>query len=152
MKANAPSAQRLAENAFLVVLDTEEIDAFICAYRAYPPLAASVCKRREWRGKLAHILGLGRDRDLARRLKLPQARRTQRALDLLTPREQEVLELVASGLANKAIAKTLFITEATVKVHVRHICEKLGVRTRTEAAVRAASYRPSGDFCDGVGL
>jgi DNA-binding NarL/FixJ family response regulator len=49
-----------------------------------------------------------------------------------------VVELVAGGLTNKEIGRTLFITEATVKVHVRKICRKLGVRTRTEAAMRAA--------------
>jgi two-component system nitrate/nitrite response regulator NarL len=53
-------------------------------------------------------------------------------------REREVLDLLAQGLKNKEIARALFITEGTVKVHVRHILEKLDVKTRTEAAVRAA--------------
>jgi DNA-binding NarL/FixJ family response regulator len=57
---------------------------------------------------------------------------------MISPREKEVLDLIAQGLRNKEIASTLFISEATVKVHVRHILEKLGVKTRTEAAVRAA--------------
>jgi DNA-binding NarL/FixJ family response regulator len=58
----------------------------------------------------------------------------------LTPREQQVIELVSQGLTNKQIGQTLFITEATVKVHVRKICQKLGVRSRTEAALRAAEF------------
>ena len=57
----------------------------------------------------------------------------------LSNRERDVLQLLAQGLANKAIAKALFISEATVKVHVRHVLEKLEVRTRTEAALIAAS-------------
>jgi DNA-binding NarL/FixJ family response regulator len=50
-----------------------------------------------------------------------------------------VLQLLAQGLANREIAKALFISEATVKIHIRHIFEKLGVHTRTEAALIAAS-------------
>jgi two-component system NarL family response regulator len=57
----------------------------------------------------------------------------------LTPREREVLHLVALGITNREAAKALFISEATVKVHVRHIFEKLGVHTRTEAALRAVT-------------
>jgi DNA-binding NarL/FixJ family response regulator len=45
--------------------------------------------------------------------------------------------LIAEGLTNRSIAERLFISEATVKVHVQRIFEKLGVRSRTEAALRA---------------
>jgi DNA-binding NarL/FixJ family response regulator len=48
-----------------------------------------------------------------------------------------VLELVVQGATNREMARALFITETTVKVHLRHIYRKLGVRSRTEAAVRA---------------
>jgi DNA-binding NarL/FixJ family response regulator len=58
-------------------------------------------------------------------------------LACLTRREQEVLELVAQGKTNKEIASALFISEVTAKVHVRHILDKLGVRSRTEAAIIA---------------
>jgi DNA-binding NarL/FixJ family response regulator len=52
-------------------------------------------------------------------------------------RQVAVLTLVAKGLSNRAIGATLFISEATVKYHLQHIFEKLGVRDRTEAAVLA---------------
>jgi len=55
----------------------------------------------------------------------------------LSEREIELLSLLASGSSNKEIAETLFITEGTVKNHVTHILGKLGVRDRTQAALRA---------------
>ena len=55
----------------------------------------------------------------------------------LSPREIEVLELIAAGRSNKEIGAALFIAEGTVKTHVASIHEKLGVRDRTEAVVRA---------------
>ncbi len=56
----------------------------------------------------------------------------------LTPREREVLALLAEGLANKAIAARLGISEHTAKFHVNAILAKLGVESRAEAIVRAA--------------
>lgn len=58
-------------------------------------------------------------------------------LPKLTPREQEVLALMARGRRNKAIAKALVITERTVKVHVGNIFNKLNVSNRTEAVAVA---------------
>ena len=55
----------------------------------------------------------------------------------LTPREQEVLELIAAGLSNKLIARRLGIAEKTVKTHVGHLLAKLGVSDRTQAALYA---------------
>lgn len=56
----------------------------------------------------------------------------------LTARESQVLQLLAAGLANKAIAQRLGISDHTVKFHVNAILAKLGVASRTEAVVRAA--------------
>ena len=55
----------------------------------------------------------------------------------LSPRETEVLGLVAQGLSNPAIAKRLFLGEATVKTHLLHAFEKLGVSDRTRAVTKA---------------
>lgn len=57
--------------------------------------------------------------------------------DELTEREMEVLELVVSGARNREIGEALHITENTVKIHLRNILEKLHVRNRIQAAVRA---------------
>ena len=58
-------------------------------------------------------------------------------LEDLTPRELEVLQLVSEGLSNKGIARSLGISEHTVKFHVNAILGKLGAQSRTEAVVRA---------------
>jgi DNA-binding NarL/FixJ family response regulator len=58
-------------------------------------------------------------------------------VESLTPRETEVLELVAEGLPNKAIADRLRISDQTVKFHVASICGKLGAHNRTDAVRRA---------------
>ncbi len=55
----------------------------------------------------------------------------------LSPRETEVLALVAQGLSNPAIAARLFVGEATVKTHLLHVFEKLEVNDRTRAVTRA---------------
>lgn len=57
--------------------------------------------------------------------------------EALTPRELQVLHLLAEGLSNKQIAKRLEVSEHTAKFHVAAILSKLGVESRTEAAVRA---------------
>ena len=62
---------------------------------------------------------------------------TPHFLEELTPREVEVLELMAQGKTNQAIAEILFISRATAKIHVRHIIAKLEVSDRTQAVVRA---------------
>ena len=55
----------------------------------------------------------------------------------LTPRERQVLTLVADGKTNREIGETLFMAEKTASVHVSRILSKLGVRSRTEAAAVA---------------
>jgi len=59
----------------------------------------------------------------------------------LTPREREILDLIARGYSNKLIARELDVAVGTVKVHVKHLLKKLGLKTRVEAAVWAVQGR-----------
>ncbi|ALX95588.1 MULTISPECIES: two-component system response regulator NarL [Serratia] len=59
----------------------------------------------------------------------------ERDIQQLTPRERDILKLIAQGLPNKLIARKLMITESTVKVHVKHLLKKMKLKSRVEAAV-----------------
>jgi LuxR family transcriptional regulator, maltose regulon positive regulatory protein len=122
-----------------LVRDCAEAEAFeslVLAARAWgklvpllsvDPATESVVRRALIRSKdleLIRASGLGGDSE---ELENP-----------LTPRERQVLACLSDGLSNAEIAKRLFISESTVKVHVRHVLRKLNVPTRLQAALKAA--------------
>jgi DNA-binding NarL/FixJ family response regulator len=69
------------------------------------------------------------------------ARSTPAELQLLTPRESEILRFIARGLSNAEIAATAFVSEPTVKTHVARILMKLGLRDRVQVVVYAYEHR-----------
>jgi DNA-binding NarL/FixJ family response regulator len=78
------------------------------------------------------------------------ARRPRRAAEPLTVRERAVLGLVAEGLANKEIGLRLGIAEKTVKAHVTRVLDKLGVQSRTQAALVAVRSGAGGPGAPGA--
>lgn len=110
-------------------------DGVVCAVRSSPPLADAIAADEEHRSELEDLYQRSGDRSLARKAGL-RTRATRAPQDLLSPRELEVLGLIARGLRNREISEALFIADSTTKVHVRHIFEKLGVRSRAEAVAR----------------
>src|SRR5262249_20594961 len=122
--------------ACTVAIETGNFDAFVTSYRAYPGLLRTLARIGDPVGRFIAI-ARELDRTLADSVGLSTPARRRRPGELLTRREREVLELVSQGLSNRQIARTLWIAESTVKVHIRHVFEKLGARSRTEAAAMA---------------
>ncbi|MDP1597231.1 MAG: response regulator transcription factor [Methylotenera sp.] len=79
---------------------------------------------------------------LADTMRTPQSgsAKAESSLGKLTPREREVIAMLASGASNKEIARTLDLAESTVKIHVQGILRKLNLASRVQAAVYAVEY------------
>jgi two-component system nitrate/nitrite response regulator NarL len=105
-------------------LATSVLDPVVITCRAHPSLARELFS---W-PQLPSILRL-------EFRSIEDAEGIRRSDSSLTPREREVLALLARGYTNAEIANELVIAEVTAKVHVRNIIRKLGVRSRTEAAI-----------------
>jgi DNA-binding NarL/FixJ family response regulator len=87
---------------------------------------------------LAGVRAVARgDVALAPRIATLLVQRLKSPAPSLSPRETEVLTLVAAGQSNPSIAAALFVSEATVKTHLLHVFEKLGVSDRTRAVTKA---------------
>jgi DNA-binding CsgD family transcriptional regulator len=115
-------------------------DAFVVAARGWPGLLEALGKKIGLAAAVIAVLRNSHDFDLARRAGIDLGPRVSTPIDsALTRREREILELVGQGLTNAEIGRALFISPATVKAHVRHILDKTGTRSRTEAAMRRLS-------------
>jgi ATP/maltotriose-dependent transcriptional regulator MalT len=110
-------------------------DAFVLAYRSCPSVLDLLRGDNPLVPKVAAILKRANDHGIASS-RFPAVAPFDRQ-SLLTPREHEVLGLLATGLSNAEIAERLFISQSTAKVHVQHVLKKLGVKTRLQAAMQA---------------
>jgi ATP/maltotriose-dependent transcriptional regulator MalT len=119
-------------------------DPVITALRASKQLREALTDVDEIRPQLEILYQRSNDLALARRAGF-RTRAPQAPDELLSPREREVLGLIARGLRNHEISNALFIADSTTKVHVRHILEKLGVRTRAEAVARYEMFAAARD-------
>jgi ATP/maltotriose-dependent transcriptional regulator MalT len=106
--------------------------ALMLAWRARYEVAATLLNSRKHRDAVLQLLLDANDTAIAKRSGISLPRIADRRLGL-SAREQEVCELLAQGRTNQEIATMLFISLSTTKVHVKHILEKLGVRSRVEA-------------------
>ena len=86
------------------------------------------------------FLATGREGALSAQLELGQPRSAPSGLEHLTPRQIEVLQLVARGMTNQEIAETLFLSRRTVHAHLRSIFHKLGVGHRSAATRYAVQH------------
>jgi ATP/maltotriose-dependent transcriptional regulator MalT len=116
------------------------LDDVVFACRAFPPLGAALAHVPDLRPLLTALFTRSRDFSLGRASGLAMPRSLRRT-ELLSPREQEVFDLLAAGRTNVEISRMLFISLPTTKVHVRHIFEKLGVHSRAEAVAALTRLR-----------
>jgi DNA-binding CsgD family transcriptional regulator len=113
------------------------VHGLVCAYRAFPQILVVLAADDTHRSLLIEILSRANDATLASQIGI---RIDRDRPSVLSKREAEVLGLLAEGLSNREIAQRLFISEVTVKAHLRNIFEKLGVHSRTEAALVGAGH------------
>jgi LuxR family maltose regulon positive regulatory protein len=130
--ANALEAVGRAFNRTIAV---GGIDSFVCAYRIAPGVLDVLAQLEQTRSQVSAVLARVGDTDVAAASGFAVTDDPVTLLNRLTRREREVYALLREGLSNREIAGRLYVTEVTVKAHVRSILQKLGVRTRTEAAV-----------------
>jgi DNA-binding CsgD family transcriptional regulator len=127
--------RRLAIQAWDLADDLSAWDPLLSSLRASRELADTFAGVDSIHSALGNLYRRSNDLGLARRAGL-RTRAVGDPAALLSPRELEVLGLMARGYRNHEIAAALVLSLSTVKVHVRHIFEKLGVRTRSEAVAR----------------
>ena len=120
------------------VHETWSLDYLVTACRGAPFLIPMLCTNPQVEPLLAGALRRSRDAQ-----GLPRESRADNrfpsAGPAFSPREEEVFALLCRGSTNKQMAQTLFISDVTVKVHLRHIYRKLGVTNRLEAVARGLS-------------
>ena len=119
--------------AYEDILDSGFTYVLPLAWRSRFEVAKVLLESRQHHDSVLRLLLNANDVAIARRSGARVPRPTNQRLDL-SAREEEVCELLAEGRTNQEIAEMLFISLSTTKVHVKHILEKLGVRSRTEAA------------------
>jgi ATP/maltotriose-dependent transcriptional regulator MalT len=121
-------------------LDAEIPDTFVTAYRAAPELLRLAAEHPVAAVAARRIVRSAHDLELARGVGLVG---DDEAGDGLTSRESEVLRLMAEGLSNADIARELFLSPRTVKVHVHHILGKLDAKSRLEAVLKRQGLVPT---------
>jgi ATP/maltotriose-dependent transcriptional regulator MalT len=142
---DSDKARRAASRLATEVADAAFEDALVLAYRANPPILELMPQEGPSAANTTSVMKRANDQAAAN-LGTRSASSAGRDLVVpLTPREQEVLALLAVGLSNAEIAERLFISLSTAKVHVQHILKKLGAKTRLQAAVQAQSRLGSWD-------
>ena len=137
LASGRPHARSVARLARLT-LASDCWEPVLCAIRGHHALLRALLEAEvEICPPLQRIATEAEDAALARDLGI----RLDLGVESLTTREREVHALLGEGLTNKEIARRLYITESTAKVHVRRVMEKLGAQTRTAAALRFARER-----------
>jgi len=144
LKARRSSAREECERLILGGFASGAVDPIVAGYRGNLDLLAAFLANADCRDQAVYLLGRAGDEELAKSLATDSTELVD-PVSTLSAREREIYALLCEGMKNAEIAKLLFISEATVKVHVKHVFNKLGIRSRTALALNAArreSRRP----------
>jgi DNA-binding CsgD family transcriptional regulator len=137
LRHDADAATDARAAAARACLTSGDVYTFATAYRIESAILRAALADGDLNA-LAMEVARRLDPDLLDAIGVARPHEPEREVDNpLSPREREVLALLSDGLTNREIAQRLFIAEATAKLHVRRICRKLGVRSRTEAVLAA---------------
>jgi LuxR family maltose regulon positive regulatory protein len=132
-------SSRVIDKLVDLVEQTGNADSFISLCLAHPNFLESALKSSS-KFRIANILARTGNTALTKLIAPDMGAATPEGLRSLTARELEVHRLLAAGLTNRQIAEALFVSEKTVKVHVRHIYDKLGVRSRMHVALQSREH------------
>jgi DNA-binding NarL/FixJ family response regulator len=140
IRSRQPSARANVEALLSGAIRSGGIDLLICCYRASPELLAVLLRTPSTQEQMRAVAGRVGDAALIESAGFV-LHRPGDPLATLSKREREIYDLVCQGLTYKQIGETLYISEATVKVHMQHVFDKTGVRSRTALAIGAALNR-----------
>lgn len=136
------ASRRSVLNALARSREAGNLDAFVATYRARREVLHAAAEDESTHRELRQILARANDHEYGGSIGL-HVPVTSSSRSTLTKREREVFGLLVQGATNREIARALFITETTAKLHLRHIYAKLGVRSRAEAIIRALDEDPA---------
>lgn len=140
LKQRRDDIMDLCEQLIEHVFEAGSVDFAVTAYRANPELLATLLSSRRVRDQVVYLVRRAGDEPRVKALGLSSSAAVDPAT-LLSHREREVYELLCAGVSNAQIARRLFIAEGTVKAHVHHVFDKLGIRSRSALALNAARTR-----------
>jgi DNA-binding NarL/FixJ family response regulator len=153
LKARDPRLKDEVHGLLTAAWDAGAVDYIVTSYRSSPELLASLLRDPRTAEQTGYIVSRASDSELATSIGVDVNAAFNPVLTL-SVREKEVYDLLCEGLPNREIARRLFISLETVKVHVRHVYDKLGIRSRTALALQAASRRthaaPTSILLDGA--
>jgi DNA-binding CsgD family transcriptional regulator len=146
LKARNDDVVRLGSEVIERAFVSGAVDPLVAAYRSNPDALGALMAVNDDRERMVFLLRRAGDEGLFAQVGGALPADMLDPILRLSPREREVHDLVAQGLSNAEIAKMLFISEQTVKVHVHHVFDKLEVRSRAalmmKASVRSGSVDP----------
>lgn len=139
VKARQPDQLELTAKMLSEAYTAGAPDLVVTTYRASPEILTMLLRGADTAEVAGYVVTRARDHALAAALGIDPVEAID-PISRLSPREREVYDMVCEGLTNRQIAQALFISEETVKAHLHHTYDKLGVRSRTALALGAA-YR-----------